>query len=397
MLKKLIIMISLCVFSINSFAINSVSKLRIGENQDRTRIVFEAPVSASITSKKIFQLKTPHRLVIDMPTTNFKADLDKVSIHPKSVIKEIRQGIFNKNTHRMVIDLKTGVKYKYFKISKKGKIGDRLVVDLMPSKHAKYYTPKKAPVSYSSPLKKTITINTKDIKKQIKKNFVIMIDPGHGGVDPGAVAKHGRKKVYEKTITLQIAKKLQKELNRYPNITAHLTRSSDIFVPLRTRIKRATKKNADLFISIHADSHANKRVRGGSVYILSENSSDKEAARLARIANRGDEVAGVILKNEARDIQSILIDLTQRESMNKSALLAKDILKYMKDVVLVKHTKAKFAGFVVLKSADIPSILLEASYLSNYTDRSLLVNPYKQSKLAKAVARGVKDYINKNY
>ncbi|MCP4354171.1 MAG: AMIN domain-containing protein [Proteobacteria bacterium] len=394
MLRKLIIILWLLLLNSNAFAINQVNKIRIGESNNKTRIVLESSLSGTLSAKKVFQLTNPPRLVIDMPTTDFKTNTDDISINPKSLIKDFRQGIFNPKTHRIVVDLKGGVKYKYFKIGKKEQIGERLVIDLTPSKNVKYVTPKA--VKQQKPMK-TITVSTKNIQKKAKTNFVVMIDPGHGGVDPGAVAKQGFRRIYEKNITLKLAKKLQSELNKYSNITAHLTRTNDIFVPLRTRIKRATKKSADLFISIHADSHNNKKVRGGSVYILSENSSDKEAARLARVANRGDEVAGVILKNEARDIQSILIDLTQRESMNKSALLAQDVLKFMKNVVLVKHSKANFAGFVVLKSADIPSILVEASYLSNSTDRNILTTSSKQTKLAKAIAKGVRVYLNKNY
>jgi len=397
MLRKLIIIVWLLLLNSNVFAINQVNKIRIGESDNKTRIVLESSLSGDISVKKVFQLANPPRLVVDMPSTVFKAETSSISIKPQSSIKEIRQGIFNKTTHRIVVDLKSNVKYSYFSIGKNKEIGARLVIDLTPSKDIKDLSSKVIASTHESKPNKTITINTKNIKKDLKNKFVVMIDPGHGGVDPGAVAKQGFKKIYEKNITLNIAKKLQAELNKYSNITAYLTRTSDIFVPLRTRIKRATKKDADLFISIHADSHDNQDVRGGSVYILSENSSDKEAARLARIANRGDEVAGVILKNEARDIQSILIDLTQRESMNKSALLAQDILKFMKDVVLVKNSKANFAGFVVLKSADIPSILVEASYLSNSRDRNILTNSDKQTQLAKAIAKGVRVYLNKNY
>jgi len=399
MKNLLVAILSLVFITTSANAVNSVEKVRIGENKGNTRLVFQASKTSSLSIKKVFQLNNPPRLVIDLPKTSFKADVQHMSINPQSHIKEIRQGVFNSKTHRVVVDLKQGMKYKYFKLGKTKTMGERLVVDLIPTKNAKYYKPKpsKLKTSYSSRGNK-VSVKSNDIKSERKSKFVVMIDAGHGGVDPGAVGKISRRKsVYEKDITLAIAKKLQKEINRYPNMTAHLTRSTDTFVPLRTRIKRATKKNADLFISIHADAHDNKRVRGGSVYILSEKSSDREAARLARVANRGDEIAGVILKNEARDIQSILIELTQRESMNKSALLAQDVLKQMKNVVYVKHTKAKFAGFVVLKSADIPSILVESSYISNPKDRAMLVNRGKQLQLAKSIAKGVNAYLQKNY
>jgi len=397
MRKLLLALFTLAIFTNESNAINSVEKVRIGENSGNTRLVFQASKTGSLNVKKVFQLNNPPRLVVDLPKTNFKADVQHMSINPQSHIKEIRQGVFNSKTHRIVVDLKQGMKYKYFKLGKTKTMGERLVVDLIPTKNAKYYKPKPTKSTYSSRGNK-VSVKSNDIKSERKSKFVIMIDAGHGGVDPGAVGKISRRKsVYEKDITLAIAKKLQKEINKYPNMTAHLTRSTDTFVPLRTRIKRATKKNADLFISIHADAHDNKRVRGGSVYILSEKSSDREAARLARVANRGDEIAGVILKNEARDIQSILIELTQRESMNKSALLAQDVLRQMKNVVYVKHTKAKFAGFVVLKSADIPSILVESSYISNAKDRAMLTNRGKQLQLAKSIAKGVNNYLQKNY
>lgn len=403
-MKKVITILSLIMLATNAVAANVIEKVRIGENGGTTRLVFQSSTSGSIGLKKVFQLSSPHRLVIDLDSTAFNYNTKNLKIDNKSNINAIRQGIFNPSTHRIVLDLNRNIKYKYFKIGKSKNIGERLVIDLIPDGDIKQstssYSPPKTQILQQTfnNLKNTISINSKSIYSSKKNKFIVMIDAGHGGVDPGAVAKISRSKtVYEKTITLSIAKKLQAEINKYPNMTAYLTRSTDTFVPLRTRIKRATKKQADLFISIHADAHDNTNVRGGSVYILSENSSDKEAARLARVANRGDEVAGVILKNEARDIQSILIDLTQRESMNKSALLAQDVLKYMKDVVLVKDSKAKFAGFVVLKSADIPSILVESSYLSNPTDRAILTNDYKQTQLAKAIAKGTHEYLLKNY
>ncbi|PPR09042.1 MAG: N-acetylmuramoyl-L-alanine amidase AmiC [Proteobacteria bacterium] len=396
MKKLLFTMLSFAFIANQAFAANSVEKIRVGETKEKTRIVFQASKNDSISVKKVFQLNNPPRLVIDMQKTKFKLSASNINIAPQSRIQSIREGVFNSKTHRIVIDLKAGMKYKYFEIARTKTMGQRFVVDLLSTKNATYYTPK--PQANVSSRGNEISIRKGDIKSLRKDNFVVMIDAGHGGVDPGAVGKISRRKsVYEKTITLSIAKKLQREINKYPNMTAYLTRSTDVFVPLRTRIKKATKKNADLFISIHADAHNSSKIRGGSVYILSENSSDKEAARLARIANRGDEVAGVILKNEARDIQSILIDLTQRESMNKSALLAQDVLKQMKNVVYVKHTKAKFAGFVVLKSADIPSILVESSYISNPKDRAMLINPKKQDQLAKAIAKGTYNYLKKNY
>jgi N-acetylmuramoyl-L-alanine amidase len=396
MKKLLFTMLSFAFIANQAFAANSVEKIRVGETKEKTRIVFQASKNDRISVKKVFQLNNPPRLVIDMQKTKFKLSASTINIDPQSRIKSIREGVFDSKTHRIVIDLKAGMKYKYFEIGRTKTMGERFVVDLLSTKNATYYTPK--PQANVKSRGNEISIRKGDIKSLRKDKFVVMIDPGHGGVDPGAVGKISRRKsVYEKTITLSIAKKLQREINKYPNMTAYLTRSTDVFVPLRTRIKKATKKNADLFISIHADAHNSSKVRGGSVYILSENSSDKEAARLARIANRGDEVAGVILKNEARDIQSILIDLTQRESMNKSALLAQDVLKQMKNVVYVKHTKAKFAGFVVLKSADIPSILVESSYISNPKDRAMLINPKKQDQLAKAIAKGTYNYLKKNY
>lgn len=395
MRKLLLSLIALTSFIGSAQAYNSIDKVRIGENKGQTRLVFEAKKGHKINTKKVFLLPNPPRLVIDLPTTKFTNGAENVNIDPKSTIKEIREGVFNRSTHRVVVDLKRGVKYKYFKLPSNKSSGERFVVDLTPTSQANYYKPTASSFNYLKESGNEVSVQATNSSK--KKKFVVVIDAGHGGVDPGAVGKIGRKQVYEKTITLTIAKKLQREINKYPHMTAYLTRSSDVFVPLRTRIKRASKRDADLFISIHADAHNSSKVRGGSVYVLSETSSDKEAARLARIANRGDEVAGVILKNEARDIQSILIDLTQRESMNKSALLAQDVLGYMKDVVYVRHLKAKFAGFVVLKSADIPSILVETSYISNPQDIRILTNPKKQDQLAAAIAKGTAKYFRKNY
>jgi N-acetylmuramoyl-L-alanine amidase len=219
-----------------------------------------------------------------------------------------------------------------------------------------------------------------------------MIDPGHGGVDPGAMSRSG---VWEKNIVLAFARELRRGLLATGQFRVLMTRDRDVFVRLRNRIAIARRAGADLFISVHADSIRNSRVRGTSVYTLSERASDKEADTLAHKENKSDLIAGVDLKKQSDDVVNILIDLAQRETMNESAVFARKLVNELGKTRKMLRNTHRFAGFAVLKAPDIPSVLVELGYLSNRSDERLLTNPKKRRSLARAMARAVQEYFER--
>uniref|UniRef100_A0A2A4YVR1 N-acetylmuramoyl-L-alanine amidase n=1 Tax=OCS116 cluster bacterium TaxID=2030921 RepID=A0A2A4YVR1_9PROT len=221
---------------------------------------------------------------------------------------------------------------------------------------------------------------------------IIVLDAGHGGIDSGATSRGGTR---EKHVVLAFAKRLQKKLNDTGKFTVYLTRKGDYFIKLRDRVKISRKYKADLFISLHADSVASRAssARGASIYTLSDKSSDKEAAALARKENRSDILAGVQFKNESKVVASILIDLAQRDSKTKSVNFANLAVKQMRGNVIVRKRPVKFAGFRVLKAPDVPSVLIELGYLSNRNDERNLKSNAWQNKMASSIQRSVLQYF----
>ena len=229
-----------------------------------------------------------------------------------------------------------------------------------------------------------------DFKNNSFDTKVIIIDAGHGGRDSGAI---GVNKILEKDITLKMAKLLKKKFSKYKDIKVVLTRNTDIFLKLKTRTKIAKGNNADIFISLHADFNKNKRARGISLYTLSEKASDKEAVALARRENKSDLIGGVNFSNESNEVTNILIDLTKRETLNQSSFLANFLIDEFKDKLNLLQRTHRFAGFAVLKSLDIPSILIEMGYLSNKKDARLLTSSEYQNKLADNIVSAIRNYF----
>lgn len=376
----------------------AIEKVRVGQHNQTTRVVLE---SNTPLEPRIFTLRSPNRVVLDFPEINFSRSLASVNQPPKSLVTNMREGLFKPGVTRMVLDVKQPVAIKKFNIGESEGFGYRIVLDLTPTaKPTPAVTEKIIPSIKKAEAPKAkrqqATIKLPPVQPAPKKKgdpIVVMIDPGHGGVDPGAVT---RSHVYEKHIVLSVAKRMQKELNNTHGYKAYLTRDKDIYIPLAGRVKKAQEVNADIFISIHADAHRNRKVRGGSVYVLSEKSSDKEAARLAAHANRGDIVAGLDLSEEQPEVRDILIDLTQRETLNKSTILAKDVIQKLRPVVRLRKKTPLYAGFRVLKAPEIPSILVELAYLSNSSDEKNLRSPTQQRKMAKALSDGVQAFARKN-
>jgi len=229
-----------------------------------------------------------------------------------------------------------------------------------------------------------------DVPGHVKKR-IIVIDPGHGGVDPGAIGVSG---IYEKYITLAAARDLKAYLDGTGRFEVHLTRNRDIFIPLRGRIERARDMNADLFISLHADTIRDRQIRGLSLYTLSERASDKEAAALAERENKADLIAGIDLSHESAEVTNILIDLAQRETMNQSAKLAALLVDELDKRVKILRNPHRFAGFAVLKAPDIPSVLIELGFLSNKSDEKALRSKNHRRNLAQSIAGAVDRYFD---
>ena len=220
---------------------------------------------------------------------------------------------------------------------------------------------------------------------------VVMLDPGHGGVDPGAVGVSG---IYEKDVTLAMAREVKRQLETTGRYKVVMTRDDDVFVRLRDRIAKARTTEAELFVSIHADAMRNRETRGASIYTLSENASDDEAAALAARENRADIIAGVDLSHENKTVMNILIDLAQRETMNHSASFAHILVEELaREIQLVPVKPHRFAGFAVLRAPDVPSVLVELGYISNKADEQLLTRPHYRTKVAASLVKAIERYF----
>ena len=320
---------------------------------------------------KVFRLDNPSRLVLDFAGTRFG---QTKSIPTAGFIKGIRTGQPNAKTARIVLDLPNlNLNEKHFLLAPQTGNNWRFVLDLDKGETAK--ASKEA-----APAKKTTS--TKKI---------IVLDPGHGGQDPGAISVSGK---YEKDLTLKMAKETKAILEKR-GYKVVLTRDKDFYIPLRGRIKKAHEANGDLFISIHADSAKNKTAKGLSIYTISETASDKEAAALAERENKSDILFGMDLSDYQPEVGNILIDIAKKYAMDQSSIYADEVVKEMKKEVKLRDQAHRFAGFVVLKSPNIPSVLLEMGYLSNpQEDKSLQKESYRK-KLATALANAVDSYFKK--
>ena len=309
----------------------------------------------------LFILNNKPRLVIDIETIDFNKNFNKTS----ALIKNIRIRKTEQNVMRVVFDLKKNAYIiKHFYLNKNEKNLYRLVIDLKESN-------------------KEIQLNKK--KQKAKNNFIVTIDPGHGGIDPGAM-NLGKK---EKDITLIAAKELRGILIK-KGFKVYLTRNKDEFISLRNRRNIAKKNNSDLFISLHVDSLKRKATRGTSIYTLSDKASDRITARLAERENKVDLIAGVDLKNIDNEVASILLDLNRRDTKNSSSLFAESYVEVSRrNGHRLLRRPHRHAGFAVLKSTDIPSVLIELGFLSNINDVKLLSKKRSRNRLLMTLAEAI--------
>ena len=367
----------------------TVKDMRLASFSNGTgRIVLETDSRAD---SKIFLLENPRRLVVDLSKSSLSGQIQKKEFKPNNVISKVRFGKPEKNVARVVFDLSSAATESHFILPPENKNGVwRLVIDLKPSKNIEL--PVKATAASSltavkkEPVKKQ---NSSGLLPFTKDKKVVMLDAGHGGQDPGAISKNGH---YEKDLTLKMAKETKKLLEA-AGYKVVLTRDRDIFITLRGRVKKAHEAKADLFISIHADSARNTSARGLSIYTISEKASDKEAAALADRENKSDILLGMDLDDYQQEVSSVLIDLAKQDTMKESRRYADLVVKEMQKTVQLLPNAHRFAGFAVLKSPNIPSVLLEMGYMSNRREEREMQKASYRKNLGKALVRAVDNYF----
>lgn len=355
---------------------NEVTGLRFWTAPDHTRLVFD--VSSSV-DYKLFQMKKPDRLVVDLSKTRVNKSLDQPSAdHP--LIKRVRSATRNNSDLRVVFDLKNGVKPKSFFLKPNKNYGNRLVIDL--------YDKARAATAKAKTVKSVKSTNADQLR-----DLVIAIDAGHGGEDPGARGPRG---VREKDVVFAISRKLEKLLQKEPGMRPVMVRKGDYYVGLRDRMEIARQAKADLFISIHADAFRDSKVKGASVYTLSRKGATSEAARwLAASENSADLVGGVSLNDKDDLLASVLLDLSQTATQESSKKVAGEVLKKLGGTGKLHKKTVQQAGFLVLKSPDIPSILVETAFISNPHEEKKLRSSKHQEKIARAIMSGVRGYFAK--
>lgn len=379
--------------------------VRAGKQLDMTRLVIDLSEKVDY---KLFSLSDPYRLVIDFPSIDWKIGSETVNriVRETPMVKAFRYGQFDGNTARIVIELNGPVSVRRdFLLNPVGPFKYRFVLDLANVDDATFQKEVEATKSLRPPDPKSAKPILTALRpppppgrgeeRTIPRRSAIrtvVIDPGHGGVDPGAIGVNG---YYEKNITLAVARELARQLNATRRYKAVLTRDKDSFVALRERVAIARNAGADLFISLHADSHADSSTRGASIYTLSNEASDREAAALAAKENKADVIAGLDLVHQDRNVASILIDLAQRETMNRSKTYAEMVVQQMsRSGILLLPRTHRYAGFAVLTAPDVPAVLIELGYLSNAADERLLRTKSHQQKLAQSIVKATDRFFS---
>ena len=348
----------------------TVNSVRVWSGPDSTRVVFEltAPVE-----HRVFTLADPARVVIDLPDTKAAGPLSLPE--PKGVVAAVRAGGRGGGDLRVVLELTQAAKAKTFLLAPNQQYGNRLVVDLVQGDD----TPV---VSHAPPV------------SERGRDVIVAIDAGHGGDDPGASGRNG---THEKDVVMAIARRLAEELDAQPGMHAVLVRSGDYFVPLRKRIEIAHASQADFFMSIHADSYRDSSATGATVYVLNEKGATDEAAlRLAQRENASDLIGGVSLADTDRTLARVLLDLSQNAALSASTAAGQRLIRKMSAVTPMRRMQVQQAPFLVLKSPDIPSVLVETAYISNPREEASLRNPQYQASLARALREGIVDYFTAN-
>lgn len=368
-----LILIVVCLLAVANIAVaeSTVENIRVWTDGGRTRVVLDLSGPAP---HKIFTLRGPDRLVVDLKDSRLAESLKNMPAG-SGAIRSIRSGLRSNGQLRVVLDLAQSVRSRSFTAGPNGKYGDRLVIDLQG--RGPVQAVKRATDVYDS-----------------GRDIVIAIDPGHGGHDPGAV---GRGRTREKDVALSVSKLLAKRINAQSGMRAILTRDKDVYVDHRERMELARRHKADLFVSVHADAVDDPKPRGASVYVLSlKGASDEAARRLAERENASALVGGVSLAGKDQVLASVLLDLSQNAALGASLEVADKVIGELAEIGPVHRRKVQQAGLLVLKSPDVPSILVETAFISNPSEEKKLRNVSHQRKLADAIHAGIRNYFYTN-
>jgi N-acetylmuramoyl-L-alanine amidase len=368
LIKKIIISLvfALTINIVSAQAICQIKDFRLWPSPEGLRLVFDLsePVQYSVSN-----INHPYRIVIDLANADLVGKLPKVD---KQWLKNIRLGKHSNNMLRIVLELDKQLKASDFLLTPNERYGHRLVIDLtLDQKH------------------EIMGMFDLDAQPPTNDKFIIAIDAGHGGEDPGAVGKFS----YEKDVTLAIAKILCDKINKEKKMQAFLTRDGDYFIGLRNRMIQARSKSADLFLSIHADAFKNTNADGASVFILSEERSSSEAAQwLADSENKADLIGGVKLIDKSELLANVLLDLSQTANSSASLQAANFILNDLRKTTKLHKFQVEKAGFAVLRAPDMPSVLIESGFISNPQTEKKLNSSSHQEKLANSILQGIKNF-----
>ncbi len=381
MTRFLLLLLLLCS-PLAAFAGQQVEELRASADHNSTRMVIEL---SNRVDYHVFTLGNPHRVVVDIADTTLDTTINQNAL-AHGPIQHVRFGTRKGDDLRLVLDVNQKVVPKAFLLEPQQGVGYRLVIDFPGVGESAEQRKVKQ--------KADTTAKPKHISKtapQSYRDVVVVIDAGHGGKDVGAIGATGS---YEKTIVLAVSKKLAKLINAQPGMRAVLTREDDHFLTLRERTRIARDNHADLFVSIHADSFKSHRAKGSSVYALSQRGASSEAARLlAEKENAADLIAGTDADEDNEMLRSVLLDLSQTGAIKESIAVGERVLRNMGRVNKLHKEQVEQAGFAVLKSHDVPSILIELAFLSNPAEERRLKTHQHQDKLARSIWAGVHDYF----
>lgn len=377
-------------------ATSSILAVRVWPARDYTRVTLEHDQAIRYSHLLV---KDPERLVVDLEGVEFNSVLQMLPskiLESDPYIKLIRAGRNKPGVVRLVIELKGEVKPQVFSLQPVGEYGHRLVLDLYPLEPIDPLMAllEKSGEPQANVESKPGNNGKPEQKPEIARLITIVLDPGHGGEDPGAVGRRGS---YEKNVTLSVARRLKEKIDATPNMRSVLTRDGDYFIPLNQRVQKARRVQADLFVSVHADAFVKSTARGSSVFVLSENGASSSAARwLANKENAADLVGGVNIGVKDPYLARTLLDLSQTATINDSLKLGKDVLGELGRINTLHKAQVEQAGFAVLKAPDIPSILIETAFISNPEEEARLNDEAYQDRMAEAILRGIRRYFAKN-
>lgn len=380
-LLNLLLVSPLFTFPLGAFA-TQIRNARLWRSDDKLRLVFDL---SGPVQYKTFSLTSPERVIIDLSGAGLSGDFSQLALK-NSGITSIRSGHFGKADTRIVLDLAAPMQLNSFLLPPQDGQGHRLVLDLTGATHAPRQIaaqpqPLVAPVDKAHP----------------KRDIIVVVDPGHGGKDPGAIGSKGQR---EKDVVLSIAQLLAKRLKREKGFDVKLVRNDDFFVPLRKRVDIARQHKADMFISVHADAAPRLTASGASVYALSEGGATSATARFMAQRENGADLLGATtllnLKDKDPMLAGVILDMSMNATIASSLQLGSSVLGSLQNITTLHQKRVEQAGFAVLKSPDVPSILVETGFISNTQDAQRLVTARHQQAVADGLFEGLKKYFEKN-